>query len=573
MEKTKENRAITLVALIVTIIILLILAGISVSLLTQTGLFEKAKKAKEKSDDAQKQEQGILKSYEDEIYNYTTNGVWSGEVNRPELMQGMSAIKFTEPTNDTEGTVVDTTNNDTEWYNYSEKKWANAKTEDGSMWVWIPRYAYRIHKENGVETQKFDIVFLIGLTDDYYDDNGNIQTAQRQTSEEQTIVTNGETYTVHPAFTNESSINYANGGWDKELSGIWVAKFEAGYASGNNSAPVKGSSVNYSQMKAIVPATETGTTNATTTSRNWLDGEYAIKNGTNYEWKDGKETSIKYPTFQGLTYSMCYIIHNDAYKISRVLTESGNIYGLNSNLTDSHLIKNSEWGAVAYLSQSKYGLDGIDIVINNVNLNSTTKSVYTVTGCAGLTANSNEVKTTIGALNNRTQAEVFVWTQKNGTAASTTGTIYGIYDFSGGSWERTSAIVNNGNGNLTLYGKDVLEDLNNGKSTKYITVYAHDSSKDNTLISNTIANLNTASQANYDMNTKIYGDGIRETSTAGSGNNAWYSDTTCFASLNVPFFIRGGAYNGSSNAGLFYFNRHVGNSVFAHGFRSVLIAL
>ena len=58
----------------------------------------------------------------------------------------------------------------------------------------------------------------------------------------------------------------------------------------------------------------------------------------------------------------------------------------------------------------------------------------------------------------------------------------GIYDFSGGSWERTSSIVNNGNGNLTLYGKDVLEDLNNGKSIKYITVYAHDSSKDNTLI-------------------------------------------------------------------------------------------
>ena len=413
MKKTKENRAITLVALIVTIIILLILAGISVSVLTQTGLFEKAIQAKEKSDDAQKQEQGILKSYEDEIYNYTTNGVWSGEVNRPELMQGMSAIKFTEPTNDTEGTVVDTTNNDIEWYNYSEKKWANAKTEDGSMWVWIPRYAYRIHKENGVETQKFDIVFLIGLTDDYYDENGNIQTAQRQTSEEQTIVTNGDTYTVHPAFTNESSINYANGGWDKELSGIWVAKFEAGYASGNNSAPVKGSSINYTQNTSWVMSREAGTSkDSIQTARNWLDGEYSIKNGSDYEWKDGKETSIKYPTFQGLTYSMNYISHNDAYRISRVLTESGNIYGLNSSLTDSHLIKNSEWGAVAYLSQSKYGLDGIDIVINNVNLNSTTKSVYAITGCAGLTANSNEVKTTIGALNNRTQAEVFVWTQK-----------------------------------------------------------------------------------------------------------------------------------------------------------------
>ena len=27
-----------------------------------------------------------------------------------------------------------------------EKKWANAKTQDGSMWVWIPRFAYRVNK-------------------------------------------------------------------------------------------------------------------------------------------------------------------------------------------------------------------------------------------------------------------------------------------------------------------------------------------------------------------------------------------------------------------------------------------
>ena len=28
----------------------------------------------------------------------------------------------------------------------TEKKWANAITEDGSMWVWIPRYAYQYNK-------------------------------------------------------------------------------------------------------------------------------------------------------------------------------------------------------------------------------------------------------------------------------------------------------------------------------------------------------------------------------------------------------------------------------------------
>ena len=563
-KRYKSTKGITLVALVITIIILLILSGITISSLTNTGLFKNAQKAKEATAEAQQKEQDLLNQYEEELNKYANpNARWDGTVNKPELMTGMSAIKFTDPTDSAEGTTVDTTSNDTEWYNYENKKWANAKTEDGSMWVWIPRYAYRIHKENGVETQKFDIVFLVGLTDNYYDENGKLQTAQRQTSENQTIVTNGDTYTVHPAFTNESSINYANGGWDKELAGIWVAKFEAGYASGNNKATVKASSVNYSQDTSWVAKVEAGTSSdSTQPARNWLDGKYG-----------STTTAIKYPTFQGLTYSMNYTNHNDAYRISKVLTESGNIYGLNSSSTDSHLIKNSEWGAVSYLSQSKYGLDGTNIVINNVYLNNTTKSVYAVTGCAGATANANAVSTTIGALNNRTQSSVYVWTQKNGTTASSTGTIYGIYDMSGGTWERTASIVNNGNSNLTTYGSQIMADLNNGGSTKYITVYPHDSSKDNTSISNTDANINTASQANYVKNTKIYGDGIRETSTAGTGTTSWYSDYSYFAGLYGPFFVRGGNYGLTSGAGLFYFARYAGYSSYDDGFRSVLVSL
>ena len=38
----------------------------------------------------------------------------------------------------------------------------------------------------------------------------------------------------------------------------------------------------------------------------------------------------------------------------------GNIFGIDSEITNSHMIKNSEWGAVAYLSQSKYGKYGND---------------------------------------------------------------------------------------------------------------------------------------------------------------------------------------------------------------------
>ena len=63
----KENKGITLVALVVTIIILLILAGISIMVLTQTGIFDKVNLAKQKSEEAQKLENSILEDYENKI--------------------------------------------------------------------------------------------------------------------------------------------------------------------------------------------------------------------------------------------------------------------------------------------------------------------------------------------------------------------------------------------------------------------------------------------------------------------------------------------------------------------------
>jgi len=556
----KENKGITLVALVITIIILLILATISIQSLTNTGLFAKAQEAKEKTQNAEENQARTLNEYEDELNKYVSDNKdktdWTGKVNKPKLMTGMAAIKFIDPTGDekaNEGSVVKTTDTDTAWYDYDAKKWANAQTQDGSMWVWIPRFAYRVNKS----TQTFDVVFLEGTTDYYYE-NGERKEAKRQKTENETIDTTTG-YTVHPAFTNESSINYANGGWDKELTGIWVSKFEAGYASGNNSATVAESSVKYTQ--ASVVALE-----GWTTARNYFDGEYWEKNGDSYQFKNGVAPSIKYPTFQGLTYSMNYINQNDAFNVSKKLTENGNIYGLSSNSTDSHLIKNSEWGAVAYLSQSKYGLNGANIYINNVNLNNTIQSVYAVTGCAGATENASAVATTITELNNRTTSGVYVWTQKSGTKASTTGTIYGIYDMSGGTWERTAGLVNNGNENLTKYGQSLMNALNNGKSSKYVTVYPHDSSVDKNG-----TNINIASAANWRTNTKIYGDGIRETSTAGIEKASWYGDYSYFSAVDNPFSIRGGAYWDTDGAGLLFFYRVTGLSDYGGGFRSVLV--
>ena len=568
-KKIKNNNGITLVALVITIIILLILATISIQSLTNTGLFKKANEAKEKTQNAAENQAKTLNEYEDELNKYIsgTSKVetdWTGKVNKPKLMTGMTAIKFNEPTGDEkakEGSTVKITDTDTTWYDYDAKKWANAQTQDGSMWVWIPRFAYKVNSS----TKTFDIVFLEGTTDYYYE-NGERKEAKRQKTENETIDTTTG-YTVHPAFTNESSINYANGGWDKELTGIWVSKFEAGYASGNNSVTPTASSIKYTQASAWVAGAEVGT-DSISTARNYLDGEYGVKSGSDYTFKNGTAPSIKYPTFQGLTYSMNYINQNDAFNISKALTESGNIYGLNSSSTDSHMMKNSEWGAIAYLAQSKYGLNGTNIYINNVNLNNSTgaQSVYAVTGCTGATEDASSVATTITELNKRTTLGVYVWTQKSGTKASTTGTIYGIYDMSGGTWERTAGLVNNGNENLTKYGQSLMNALNNGKSSKYVTVYSHDSS-----IDKDGANIDTASTANWKANTKIYGDGIHETSTAGTEKTSWYGDYSYFPTAIYPFSVRGGYCWDTDGTGLFYFTRHNGSSEYGGSFRSVLV--
>ena len=66
----KNTKGITLVALVITIIILLILAGISISALTNTGIFQKAKDAKQKSENAALDQNTKLDEYENELDKY-----------------------------------------------------------------------------------------------------------------------------------------------------------------------------------------------------------------------------------------------------------------------------------------------------------------------------------------------------------------------------------------------------------------------------------------------------------------------------------------------------------------------
>ena len=198
------------------------------------------------------------------------------------------------------------------------------------------------------------------------------------------------------------------------------------------------------------------------------------------------------------------------------------------------MMKNDEWGAVAYLSKSKYGKQNEEVWINN--------SGSYITGSAG---NSASAGSNTGTTND--------YTSTQGVKASTTGTVYGVYDMSGGAWEYVAGYVNNGHGNLTSYGSSL---VNGDAKTK--NVYSKASSDNNT--------------NNYNANSGKYGDAVYETSANGnSSNGSWYGDCSGFPSTGYPFFIRGGVYGDGTNAGVFFFGNSSGYG--GSSFRPVLVAL
>ncbi len=103
------------------------------------------------------------------------------EVNKPALLEGMTAIKW----ENNDWVDVKDPDKDTNWYDYSKKtgeeaaKWANSRTADGSYWVWIPRFAYKISQE------KVDIIFL-----------------QNKTTLDKNSEEISNDYIVHPAFSS-----------------------------------------------------------------------------------------------------------------------------------------------------------------------------------------------------------------------------------------------------------------------------------------------------------------------------------------------------------------------------------
>jgi hypothetical protein len=238
-------------------------------------------------------------------------------------------------------------------------------------------------------------------------------------------------------------------------------------------------------------------------------------------------------------------------------------YGILSSAIDTHMMKNMEWGAVAYLSSSIYGRytnattcisSGCETWINNINTgygNLTAVSGQpqygpSITGCSGSSVSASQSASQTAC------ASGYDWTTL-GVNASTTGNQYGIYDMSGGAWEYVMGNMVDTSGNF--YSSSA--GFSTAPDSKYYDSYT-----------------NQSDQNTYTDHARgLLGDATKETlKTFGSSSGGWNSDYTHLPSWVYSWFLRGGYASIGATAGVFYFHRNTGGAGGTGSFRSVLSA-
>ena len=411
-------------------------------------------------------------------YTESTDGNVTAQLDKNMIPIKWTGSKWQTVTND------ELANNGTDhhWYSYDNMNWANAitvsnpsaydrtKNEDlksGVLgyWVWIPRYEYQVRSNNGStpSAKNFTIRFQT--------------TAQKSTptcANEPADETKSSTWKDCAWGTNPA---FDWGG--KPLAGFWMGKFET---TGSTASPT------------VLPSSKHIAGNA------YNSGNVGMGTFYNISKSIGVQDSAN--TYGGSS-SVAYNKHRLA------------------KLT-SHMLKNSEWGAVAYLSASKYGAGVNAVQINSVSSCSNDGNGVSSCGQTGgsdYTSNVNQ---------------------------STTGNTTGVYDMSGGAWEYV----------MGNYGSSTAVDSDSYTYNDFITKLPKDPYVD---LYNGIT-----SQSSCTWNT-CGGDALYETA-------GWGSDGASFVSSSFPWFVRGGSYGSGSGAGLFFFDGYNGNTYGSGGFRVALRA-
>ncbi len=333
-----------------------------------------------------------------------------------------------------------------------------------TMWVWIPRYSYTIRDTYGVQ--------LAGGSTPTKETPGAIDVkfipASQKDTGSGTSTKCADNWVTPEGFTFGA----------EELSGFWVGKFET-----------------------------TGSMSAACTDENCTTADITIKPNL---------TSLRNQTVSSFFYGIR----------SMQNTTNAKKYGFDvagSGTTDIHMAKNTEWGIVAYLFQSKYGKYG------NPSYSGADKEV-TINNCSNyITGIGGD---SVAEEASATSCTTNTYETEKGRSASTTGTIYGVYDMSGGAYEY---VMGNYNNTASSSGFASFPD------NKYYDLYTSE---------------------DISMGYK-FGDATYETKD-------WYHGYAHFVASSSPWFHRGDYYGNAAAAGIFVSNNYNGSADTGCGARAIL---
>lgn len=451
-------------------------------------------------------------TYSGYIYAESVQSSTLGIPNVPELTEGLVPVMYDESISNWVVGDITNLNSSYEWYDYENKKWANAVLVNDTLranlsvdangayvpgqvvgdtesegvlafYVWIPRFKYKVWNINKVadSTQYGYDAYNNGI--DIVFENGSQTTGTINCSYDFAVIdgglsetcdgSNGDYYT-HPAFT------FGNSG-SKQLNGFWFGKFEL---SSQNTTSNDGGGSSTTSIPRILPSV--------------------------YSWK---RNSI-----------------SEYFYVVKQMQKENNIYGLSTdlNVVDTHLITNMEWGAVAYLTNSKYG-SCTNGTCAEVGLNACENLK---TGCGPIELGNNSITSTTCNEYNSTL----------GLTSSTTGNIYGVYDMNGGAYEYVMGNTSLSSGKYEYNaGEDASNNFEyNELNKKYLITYAY----------------GTTNKDQIAYNRGRLGDATSEVVTA--SGYTWYDDWGYFTYKARPWFLRGDYIDDTTGAGVFAFDFFTG---------------
>ena len=395
----------------------------------------------------------------------TVSSLDTSGANAPVLASNMIPVYYDETSGVWKKADKNNKDNNNRWYSYESSgeykgMWANAVTvKDTNRQTYLNATPGTTISMNDISTMWVWIPRFNAVTPNNY--NGGTKAKPNAID-------------VTYAKQNEPAIDAFTFG-NKELSGFWYGKFETGHAT----------------LASNTTKNNLGCSNETCSNANGI----IIKPNV---------TSLQYNNLSNFFFA------------SRSMEQTGNSFGFIKDEVDTHMSKNNEWGAVAYLTQSIYGrcTDSTTCAAVGINNNQNTITGY------GAPAGSNDSATN-GAYNTTL-----------GKDASTTGTIYGIYDMAGGSYEFVMGIFAD----------------TNGKPRSGYTIGSNSGFTGMLSDGTTYTGIAFPDSKYYNLYT-----GSSYTGHALTETQDWYGSFAFFADKSQPCFYRGGGYNMSLSAIIFNF--------------------